>query len=471
MEWIIGLLIGLVVGWAIAWGATRRDVAKLQNQLTVSQQQAEKVQTLEEANQEKRDQITELTTQKTHLQTQYAQMKQQSQDDQAAYQALLEKFNQSQVELAQLREQSQQQAQQYQEKIETLKESETRLSQQFENLANRIFQQKEEKFKWQSQNTLNQILAPFQKDINDFKKRVESIYQDETKERASLRKEIQDLSELNETMSQQAKNLTVALKGDQKAQGDWGEVILERVLEASGLRKGHEYDTQFSAKDDAGQTYRPDAIVYLPDNKQVIVDAKVSLTAYERYTTADDENQRTQALKQHIQSISAHIKGLSEKNYDQLEGVESLDFTLLFIPIEAAFVLAFQQDKQLFNQAFKKHIIIVTPTTLLATLRTIYHAWKHDKQNQNAAKIAQRAEHLLNKFRGLCESLEELGSQLSKSQHAYDETMKKLTKGKGNLVQQTMQLQELGVSMRKSLPQQIQQDAEISHSSLQQEDE
>ncbi|WP_323752679.1 DNA recombination protein RmuC [Marinobacter sp.] len=347
------------------------------------------------------------------------------------------------------------------EKLELLEKNRDSLKQEFENLANRIFDQKSERFSQQSKSSLDSLLNPFRDQLQDFRKRVEDVYTTETRDRQALRSEIKSLQDLNRQITEEAANLTKALKGDKKVQGNWGELILERVLERSGLRKGIEYETQGSYRDSDNQLLRPDVIVHLPDQRNLVVDSKVSLVAYQQWVIADDEEAREQALKHHVEAVRNHIRSLSEKDYSQLNGLHSPDFVLLFMPIEPAFVAAFQQDDNLFAEAFDRKIIVVTPTTLLATLRTIENIWRYERQSQNARRIADRAGAVYDKLRVFVEAMERLGSQLHTAQGTYDNAMNTLTRGRGNLISQANRFVELGVRVKKELPKSIVEQAEV----------
>ena len=347
------------------------------------------------------------------------------------------------------------------EKLELLEKNRDALKQEFENLANRIFDQKSERFSQQSKTSLDSLLNPFRDQLQDFRKRVEDVYTTETRDRQALRSEIKSLQELNRQITEEAANLTRALKGDKKIQGNWGELILERVLERSGLRKGVEYETQGSYRDEDNQLLRPDVIVHLPDQRNLVIDSKVSLVAYQQWVTADEEEERAAALKQHVEAVRNHIRTLSEKDYSQLNGLHSPDFVLLFMPIEPAFVAAFQQDENLFAEAFERKIIVVTPTTLLATLRTIENIWRYERQSQNARRIADRAGAVYDKLRVFVEAMEKLGSQLHTAQGTYDNAMNTLTRGRGNLISQANRFVELGVRVKKELPKSIVDQAEV----------
>ena len=347
------------------------------------------------------------------------------------------------------------------EKLELLERNRDALKQEFENLANKIFEQKSERFSQQTRTSLDTLLNPFRDQLQDFRKRVEDVYTTETRDRQALRSEIKSLQDLNRQITEEASNLTKALKGDKKIQGNWGELILERVLEKSGLRKGVEYETQGSYRDGDNQLLRPDVVVYLPDSRNLIIDSKVSLLAYQQWVTEEDEAARESALKQHVEAVRNHIRTLSEKDYSQLHGLHSPDFVLLFMPIEPAFVAAFQQDENLFAEAFERKIIVVTPTTMLATLRTIENIWRYERQSQNARRIADRAGAVYDKLRVFVEAMERLGGQLHTAQGTYDSAMNTLTRGRGNLISQANRFVELGVRVKKELPKGIMDQAEV----------
>ena len=347
------------------------------------------------------------------------------------------------------------------EKLELLEKNRDGLKQEFENLANRIFDQKSERFSQQSKASLDSLLNPFRDQLQDFRKRVEDVYTTETRDRQALRSEIKSLQDLNRQITEEAANLTKALKGDKKVQGNWGELILERVLERSGLRKGVEYETQGSYRDGDQQLLRPDVIVHLPDQRNLVVDSKVSLVAYQQWVIAEEEGARAEALKQHVDAVRNHIRTLSEKDYSQLSGLHSPDFVFLFMPIEPAFVAAFQQDENLFAEAFDRKIIVVTPTTLLATLRTIENIWRYERQSQNARRIADRASAVYDKLRVFVEAMERLGGQLHTAQGTYDNAMNTLTRGRGNLISQANRFVELGVRVKKELSKNIVDQAEV----------
>lgn len=377
------------------------------------------------------------------------------QDKEAEVQKFQNQLLVVQTENAQLKARMEEQIKSGTEKIRLLKEAEIQLKNQFENLANKIFHERNREFKDQNKISLNEIVKPLKEQLGDFKKKVETVYDSENRDRISLREEIASLRRETATMNREALNLTRALKGDKKIQGNWGEMILEKVLEQSGLRKGIEYETQGAFRDEEKKLYKPDVIVRLPEDKDVVIDSKVSLLAYEHFSSTDNDEERSIALKQHIEAVRNHIKSLSDKDYSSLKGLRSLDFVLLFMPIESAFIEAFQGDEKLFNDAFERKIIVVTPTTLLATLRTIENIWRYERQNENARIIAEKAGTIYDKVRGLVEDLEKLGNQLSTVQKTYDSVMNKLTLGNGNLIRQTSSFVDLGVKVKKNLPKSV----------------
>ena len=339
----------------------------------------------------------------------------------------------------------------HEQRLADLQGARDELRAQFAELAGKIFEEREQRFAETSHERLGQLLDPLKERIQSFEKRVEESYQNEARERFSLAKELERLQQLNQRLGDEATNLTRALQG-QKTQGNWGELILERVLEHAGLEKGREYHTQVSLKSADGERFQPDVLIQLPGDKQVVVDAKVSLTAYQALICAEDEGSRALALKQHVLSLRNHLKGLSLKDYQRLEGLQSLDFVLLFVPIEAAFAAALQADPELFQDAYSKHIVIVSPTTLLATLRVIDSLWRQERQSQNAREIAERAGGLYDKFAAFIQDLDEIGSRLQQLDKAYLGARNKLTDGRGNLVGRAEQLKLLGARASKRLP-------------------
>lgn len=343
----------------------------------------------------------------------------------------------------------------HKEQKKELLEVQDKFNKEFENLANKILEEKTQKFTEQNKENLKNILSPLQEKILHFEKKVEDTHKESIDYHAALRQQIIGLKEMNEQMSKETINLTKALKGDSKMQGNWGELILERVLEKSGLEKGREYDVQQSFTNEEGQRIQPDVIINLPDGKKMVVDAKVSLTAYEKYTNETDDILQNQALKEHVASLKRHVDSLSQKNYQDIYQMESPDFVLLFVPIESAFALALQEDNTLYNKAFEKNIVIVTPTTLLATLRTIDSMWANQKQQDNAIEIARQAGALYDKFEGFIQDLIKIGKKMDEAKGEYSNAMNKLVEGKGNLVTSIEKLKKMGAKAKKSLPENL----------------
>lgn len=366
---------------------------------------------------------------------------------------------QAQTQNAQLQARMDEQAKHAAEKLALWQDAEARLKTQFENLAGRIFDERSRQFTEHNKASLDHIVMPLREQLGEFKQRIETVYDNENKDRISLREEIVSLRRDTAQMNQEALNLTRALKGDKKAQGNWGEMILEKVLEQSGLRKGIEYETQGAFRDGDNRLFKPDVIIRLPEDKDIIIDAKVSLLAYERYCSSEDDQERTLALKQHTEAVRDHIKSLSHKNYSGLKGLRSLDFVLLFMPIEPAFIAAVQADERLFSDALEHKIVIITPTTLLATLRTIENIWRYERQNENARAIADKAGIVYDKIRGFVDDLDKLGRQLSTVNATYDGVMNKLTRGNGNLIRQAGSFVDLGVKVKKTFPKSITEQA------------
>ncbi|EPF2245966.1 TPA: DNA recombination protein RmuC [Citrobacter werkmanii] len=337
------------------------------------------------------------------------------------------------------------------DKIRQMINSEQRLSEQFENLANRIFEHSNRRVDEQNRQSLNSLLTPLREQLDGFRRQVQDSFGKEAQERHTLAHEIRNLQQLNAQMAQEAVNLTRALKGDNKTQGNWGEVVLTRVLEASGLREGYEYETQVSIENDARSRMQPDVIVRLPQGKDVVIDAKMTLVAYERYFNAEDEYTRESALQEHIASVRSHIRLLGRKDYQQLPGLRSLDYVLMFIPVEPAFLLALDRQPELITEALKNNIMLVSPTTLLVALRTIANLWRYEHQSRNAQQIADRASKLYDKMRLFVDDMSAIGQSLDKAQDNYRQAMKKLSSGRGNVLSQAEAFRSLGVEIKREI--------------------
>jgi DNA recombination protein RmuC len=337
-------------------------------------------------------------------------------------------------------------------RIESLNEAKEALTSQFKNLANEILEDKSKRFTEQNVANLDALLKPLQTKLTEFKEQVNTSYGNEARERFALKSEIERLANLNLRMSDETRSLTQALKGDSKVQGNWGELVLESILESSGLRKGEEYLVQDSHTLTDGSRLQPDVVVKLPEGRSLVVDSKVSITAYSRHAEATDPTSAEQELAAHIQSLRQHIQGLSSKNYSSLYGIGSIDFVLMFVPIEPAFLLALKTAPNLYQEALAKNIVLVCPSTLMATLRTVAHLWRQDHQNRNALEIAKQCGTLYDKFVGFVEDLEKLGQRLDQAQTSYHDAFNKLKSGKGNLIRTAEKVRELGVKPSKILP-------------------
>ncbi|MGC6480939.1 MAG: DNA recombination protein RmuC [Porticoccaceae bacterium] len=339
----------------------------------------------------------------------------------------------------------------FESQLKLVQDAKLSLGQEFENLANRIFEDKQTKFSEQSKLALETSLSPLRRDLGDFRKQVTTAYDKENADRNRLAGQISELQKQTMKVSSDAASLASALKGDNKQQGNWGEFVLEKLLEDSGLSKGREYETQVALKDEDGNRRNPDVIIHLPEGRDIIIDAKVSLIDYERYFHAEDGEVRNQSLNQHLNSLRNHIKGLSVKNYEKLENVNSLDFVLIFIPVESAFMLALDNDRDIMREAYDRGIILVSPSTLMVTLRTIKNLWRYADQNINAQQIAEKAGALYDLFVLHVEALEDIGKHLDKSKDAYETAFKRLSKGRGNLVKRSEELKALGAKTKKAL--------------------
>ena len=441
----IGLAAGLIVGAAFAWMVASAR-ARQQNG-EVSQQALTNVAILKErlAGQTSAIAMTEQRLQHAESQVQEQQLHTQRQ---------LATISELTTRLEAERHQST-------EKLALLEAARSEFGNQFQLLANQILEEKSKKFTEQNQINLGGILLPLQEKITQFQVQVADTYDKDSKERLTLKNEIERLAALNGKISEDAINLTQALKGNNKTQGIWGEMVLEKVLESSGLRRGEEYQVQNSFERDDGGQHRPDVIIHLPEGRHMVVDAKMSLVAYERFVSASNDVERAESLKLHLLSVRSHIKGLSEKNYQTLTGLNAPDFVMLFIAVEPAFMLAFSHDQSLFNDALSKNVLLVSPSTLLANLRTIAYIWRQELQNRNAQEIAQQCAKLYDKFVGFVEDLEDIGKKLGQTQKTYDEAKSKLVSGRGNLIRQAEQVKKLGVKPTKNLPAQLLDDDDL----------
>lgn len=338
------------------------------------------------------------------------------------------------------------------EKIDLLKQAGDDMCLQFKNLAHEIFDEKTQILTRQNSEKIDYLLKPYQEQLSAFRDRIETIFLEESRDHSSLKQELLNLRQLNDRINDEAVRLSRAISGDNRQQGSWGEIILERVLEQSGLRNGHEFETQTPLRDDTNRLYRPDVIIHLPDDKDIVIDSKVSLAGWSKFVNADNESDREQALEEHIKSIRSHLKTLSQKDYSSLKGLRTLDFVLMFLPIEGAYTTALQAEEKLLPEMYARKVIVVTPTTLLATLRMVEYFWQHERQNRNAVEIAERAGSLYNKLRGFLADMEKLGLQLDNCKDSYDMAINKLSQGRGNLISQAARFPDLGVKVKEELP-------------------
>jgi len=432
---IIGIIIGIALGWLISANKKKTEISSIQSQL----QETEMKKISELATAEKDKEIAEDRYRQLLKSCEVIDVELKA--ERSKSEELGKRISKAEVEFINLRSQSA-------EKEEIQKKFTT----EFENIANKILKTHSQEFTQTNFKNIGEILNPLKEKITDFEAKVNKAYDMELRDRISLKEEVKKLYELNSKISEEANNLTKALKGDSKKQGNWGEVVLEKILERSGLTKGAEFETQFSTTSEDGKRFQPDVVVFLPDKKHIIIDSKVSLVAYEKYVNAEEEEDRKQFMKEHIDSIRRHIKELSEKNYQSAKEMNSPDFVLLFIPIESSFGVAVQADQQLFNDAWASRIVIVSPSTLLATLRTISSIWKQENQTRNAMEIARQGGALYDKFVGFVNDLEKIGKGINQLHESYDEAMKKIQTGSGSLVSRAENIRKLGIKTTKKLP-------------------
>lgn len=479
--WLVAAFTG---GLLIAYILVQSRLAKAQSELQeIQQKNALNKQSIEQQNQFLAAQLQEVRESLRHSQEDLEDLRREHQNVQqkvAKYeqqiseipklqnekQSWQDKSEATQTELASLKSELQAQQARHEEenksneeKLSILQKAESRLQEQFENLANKIFQQKTEKFTESNKAGMDALLTPLKEQIEGFKKQVSDQHIREGQERATLKTEILNLKELNQRITEEAAALTRALKGDNKQQGNWGELVLEKILQDSGLREGHEFETQEHLKDESGKSYQPDVVVHLPQNKDVIIDSKVSLAAYEQYFNESDEDLKAQFLKEHVNSLRTHIKELGKKDYQQLVGVRTLDYVLMFVPIEPAYLTAMEQSPDLVKLAMDNNIMLVSPTNLMVALRTINNIWQYEYQNQNAQSIAKKAGLLYDKFHGFVADMEKLGRSLKGAQDRFDDATRKLSTGPGNLVRKAEEFKKMGVQSSKKLDENLLQKA------------
>ena len=415
---LTGIIVGAVAAWFIAKYKYEGELNSDNSALQIAEERvkvfSDEVTSLKAELEKERGKVIDLNNSLSRTEADYRNLQEKLQDQKTEIEKLQEKF-----------------------------------SLEFKNLANEIFEEKSKKFTDQNKSNIGELLSPLKEKITDFEKKVDQSNKENLQNNSALREQLKQLKDLNHQITKEAENLTKALKGESKTQGNWGEFILESILEKSGLSKGREYEVQESFTNEEGKRYQPDVVVKLPDNKNIIIDSKVTLVAYERFVNEEQESEKAAQLKMHIQSVRKHIKDLSDKNYQNLYGVEGLDFVLMFIPVEPAFSLAVQHDAELFTDAYDKNIVIVSPSTLIATLRTISNIWKNEYQNRNALEIARQGGALYDKFTAFSEDLIKVGKALNTTQDSYKDAMNKLVEGKGNLISRVENIRKLGAKTSK----------------------
>ncbi|MBQ0728945.1 MAG: DNA recombination protein RmuC [Thalassolituus oleivorans] len=434
------------------------------------QQEQERYQVLQQASQQQLAQLQSYQVEEARQQERVIAQQQQLAQQQAKLEQLehtlrdiQQQLQQSQTQLATEQETRLQQQQHAEEKLALLQSNKEEMLKEFELLSQKIFEQKTKQFTEQNRVGLDTVLTPFKEQLEGLKKKVEDVHIDDVRDRTTLKAQITELHQLNKQMTTEAHALTTALRGEKKTQGNWGEMVLERVLERSGLRAGEEYQREQSMQNDEGQRFRPDVIINLPEGKHIVIDSKVSLNAYTDYVAAETDEARALAARRHTDAIRNHIRSLSEKAYQQLEGINSPDFVFLFMPIEPAFMLAFQHDESLFNDAFERRIVVVTPTTLLATLRTVASIWAIERRNKSTEKLAEQAGKIYDKLTIVVDRMETLGKQLNTAQGTWDSAWNSLKTGRGNLFSQADQFLKLGVRVKKELAKNLVEEANDEH--------
>ncbi len=447
---IVYLIIGLIIGFVVAWlllknkflsekGIPKSEFEKVQSQIIALEKEKEILEN---------NLVNEKTNADEKIQSYINELDELKQDLHQKSQAYLEVSN----SLSARQEELKQLNIKIEEQKSEIDEIQKKFTMEFENLANKIFEDKSRKFTEQNKVNLDGILKPLSEKIKDFEKKVSETYDYEARQRASLQGEIKQLVELNNKVSKDAENLTKALKGDSKTQGDWGEVILENILERSGLAKDREYFIQKSFKNELGKYVRPDVIIKFSEGRNLVVDSKVSLTAYEKYFNSEEQDLKEKYLKEHIGSIKKHVEELYTKDYQNLYELESLDFVIMFIPVEPAYLLAINQDNDLWNYAYEKRVLLISPTNLIAILKMVESLWQKEYQNRNALEIAKKSGDLYDKFVNFVKDLQDIGKKIDDSQKAYNNAMNKLQTGRGNLINRAEAIRKMGAKTKKKLP-------------------
>ena len=465
-DWVLiaASAVALFALGMLVWSGRKRGAERVQARMREEQLQAQ-IERLQDESDMLRDQSLSLQQEHTRLEIELGRQQARAEErDQALeryqswWQQEQHRVRQLQTELQQLQSEHsalstarEQQEQHFREQIQQLEQSRELLKKEFEQLASEILERKGKAFTEMSQQSLNQLLNPIQSEMKGFREKVEHIHLRETEQRVQLRTELQNLQQLNQAITDQAAKLTTALQGQKKVQGNWGELMLENVLDNAGLRLGQDYKREVSISTEDGRQ-RPDAIVYLPGNKHLIIDAKTSLAAYTRYVNAEQEGERQQALREHARAVSDRIKELAERRYDKLPGLNSPEIVIMFIPVESAYVEALKADETLYQRALEQNVLVATPTTLLTSLNIVRQLWRFEDQSRHTAELADRAEKFYNKLNSFLTSMQDVGKKLDGARASYDRAFGQLYSGRGNLIKQAAEFKDLGVSVQKELP-------------------
>jgi len=454
---VVALLIWALVSWRSSLRLQRERQAVAQLQLQLEQLQDESDMLRDQTQLQQQEQL-KLQVELSRLQAQHDERQQAEQqyaqwwqEEKSRYQALQQQLQQLQSEHSALTTRREEQERHFRQQLEQLESSREQLKKEFEQLASEILERKGKAFTEMSQQSLNHLLSPIQSEMKGFREKVEHIHLHETEQRIQLRTELQNLQQLNRAITEQAEKLTTALQGQKKVQGNWGELMLENVLDNAGLRAGIDYRREVSFNGEDGRQ-RPDAIVYLPGDKHLIIDAKTSLAAYTRYVNADAELERKQALREHARAVADRIKELAERRYDRLPGLNSPEIVIMFIPVESAYVEALKADETLYQRALEQNVLVATPTTLLTSLNIVRQLWRFEDQSKHTAELADRAERFYNKLNSFLTSMQDVGKKLDGARISYERAFAQLYSGRGNLIKQAAEFKELGVSVQKELP-------------------
>ncbi|CAM4428212.1 DNA recombination protein RmuC [Pseudoalteromonas ostreae] len=468
IDWVsvgVGFGVGAVLFSVINANRGKRLTAELneqQQQLALLQTQSNEKQLqytvlidehdlLKQSHQEQRDETQHYKTRFTEQEKQSQQYNHYWRKAEADLTTLRSEYNARDVELNNMRTMLEQKQSHFEQQLQHIKESKEQLKKEFENLANQILEEKSQKFKVLNQESIEQLLKPVEGELKGFRDKLESIHVEDVKQREALKIELLHLQAKSQAITEQADRLSNALQGQKKTQGNWGELMLENVLDSAGLRADTDYKREVSFNTEEGRL-RPDVVVYLPQGRHLVIDAKTSLNAYTRYVNADNELEAQQAIKEHVEAIKARINELASKSYDRLPGLNSPEVVIMFVPIESAFVEALKYQSDIYQQAIEKNILVATPTTLLTSLNIVKQLWRFEEQTKYSKELANRAERFYNKLNGFLTSMEGVGKQLDKAKESYDKAFSQLYRGKGNLIKQASEFKELGVSVQKELP-------------------